>query len=268
MNRHWAECATIEISLDVNGNGLADDPWFLIPGSHLAIPPTLQVVQWDDDFDDASLGPQDESWLPAGKSGQWSTQGFRLSSVFEAIPIRNPSTINGAEGIWGYADYTPTAVLGDTDGDNLTDDGSVTPDKFYTHPDAPFTTGISSGSGGGDAFDIAWAIDAVSGLPANLPGFDFIRIRTAVHAVVPPFGEFSAEIDAVSDVAPDSFGDFDADEDIDLIDVGALQSCMHGGNGNPVCTQFDEVKAGNFELADALTVLSRLTGPEQHNDHR
>ena len=26
-NSHWAECATIEISLDVNGNSEADDPW-------------------------------------------------------------------------------------------------------------------------------------------------------------------------------------------------------------------------------------------------
>ena len=37
--RRWAEAAVIEISRDDNGNGLADDAWFVIPGSSLpAIP--------------------------------------------------------------------------------------------------------------------------------------------------------------------------------------------------------------------------------------
>ena len=47
-SRRWGEAAIIEISFDQNGNGLADDAWFLIPGSHLNSPPgPAQSQEWD-----------------------------------------------------------------------------------------------------------------------------------------------------------------------------------------------------------------------------
>ena len=65
----------------------------------------------------------------------------------------------------------------------------------------------SSSSGGGDAFDIAWAVDS-SGNPANLDGFDFIRIATAVDVNMGGLGEASSEIDAVADASPGPTGEF------------------------------------------------------------
>jgi len=148
----------------------------------------------------------------------------------------------------GYADISPTLILGDLDGDNE-DTIAMDPVDFYTVPDRhsdPFDTStwvIDPGSGGGDAFDIKWAVEvshyqdtaafiaaSVWGsdtdqyyspilgtpipildqygqpVPANIDRFTFIRI---VDAVPDDFqglwGDIDSEIDAVADVAPADF---------------------------------------------------------------
>lgn len=185
--RRWAEAGLIEISLDVNNNGLADDTWYTIPGSSLSAPVTLP-----------------------------------LPSVFDGpVVINDPSAGTGNESYWGYADMSPTLILGDTDANNTADDTSITPEEFYTVPDNPALLGIDPGSGGGDAFDIAWAINPATGDLANLYGFDFIRITTAVDITNGIFGEVSTEIDAVADVKSDG------------------QECLADVNGDGMLTAAD-----------------------------
>jgi hypothetical protein len=185
--KRWAEAALIEISYDANNNNIADDSWFTIPGSSLTAPITLP-----------------------------------LPSVFDGpVLINDPSAGAGNESYWGYADMSPVLILGDTDADNVVDNLTITAEEFYTVPDNPMTLDIDPGSGGGDAFDIAWAIDPLTGDPAGLPGFDFIRITTAVDATNGALGEMSAEIDAVSDV----------------LQIGFL--CLADVNGDGVLTQAD-----------------------------
>jgi hypothetical protein len=262
--RHWAECATIEISLDVNGNGMADDPWYLIPGSHITNPTGQFVTEhWDDDVDDDRFPPDDESWIPPGYSGAWDTQAFALPvATFGAPVVTNPDSGGHSEGIFGYVDYSPTLVLGDLDGDNVIDDREITAEEFYTTPDDPRTIGVTRGSGGGDAFDIAWAIDPLTGDPARLWGFDFIRLTSAVDSVSPIFGEKSAEIDAVADVAPDPFGDADDDGDIDLRDVAKLLNCFGDDPGlTQACERVDREANGAIDRGDVAAFIARITGP-------
>lgn len=263
QNRHWAECATIEISLDANGNGLADDWWYLIPGSHLLLPiPSRSVMTWDADASDPTYPPTNATWLPTGAHGRWTTQAFALpSGAFGASVVVNPAFEAGAEGILGYADYSPTLVLGDLDGDDEVDDPALTPEEFYTVPDNPFAVGITAGSGGGDAFDIAWAIDPADGEPADLPGFHFIRLTTAVAVVSPVFGEKSAEIDAVADVTIDRLGDFDGDEDIDLADLAGFQRCLLAETMmDESCHELAQER-GVPTLGDWQLIVVRVTGP-------
>lgn len=167
----WAEAAIVEISRDVNGNGVPDDPWYVIPGSHLADPKTQR------------------------RSGHF----ILPDEPFATPPIFNTRT-DGREAFWGYADMNPVLLLGDLDGDNIVDDPLIAPEEFYTVPDDPRREGVTVGSGGGDAFDIAWAVHPLTGEPANLRGFDFIRITTAVDAFNGQFGEVSAEIGGVAAV--------------------------------------------------------------------
>jgi hypothetical protein len=166
------------------------------------------------------------------------------------------------EGVWGYAEYTPTLRLGDINGDNIGDDDSVTPEQFYVVPDDPFLVGITPGSGGGDAFDIAWAINPETGEPADLLGFDFIRITNAVNAIHGPLGEMSPEIDAVADVAPDPSGDSDNDGDIDIADVADYQICLSfDGADAPVCRGLSRDAEPFIELVAWGELAIRMTGP-------
>ena len=166
------------------------------------------------------------------------------------------------EGIFGYAEYSPTLVQGDLDGDDVVDDPALAPEDFYTVPDNPLAVGITPGSGGGDAFDIAWAIDPATGSPAELRGFDFIRVTSAINAVDEFLGEKSAEIDAVADVSPDPFGDIDDDGDIDLVDVAGLQNCF--GEDDAIgtgCERADRQPDGLIDLIDTSALVERMTGP-------
>lgn len=262
--QHWAECAVIEISRDENGNGIADDAWYLIPGSHLSWPlPPVVVQTWDDDVDDETYPPLRLDWIPEGVFGTWTTSAYLLpAQVFAQSQIANPFIWTGVEGIYGYADYTPTLILGDTDGDNDIDDPSMSPDDFYTTADDPHALGISPGSGGGDAFDIAWAIDPDTGGPAGLPEFHFIRITNAVHYIHGSLGEISPEIDAVADARPDPVGDYDADGDIDLADAAGLQRCfVSPAPGDDGCSRCDRDHDEIITLAEAGNVLGRMTNP-------
>jgi hypothetical protein len=222
-NRHWAECAVIEISRDVNGNGLPDDPWYLIAGSHITDPVGQFLTQtWDDNIADPTYPPADPSWIPPGRTGVWQTSGYHLpSAVFDVQVLQNPNGLGATdEGIFGYADFNPVLLLGDLDSDNVVDDPNINPADFYTVPDDPLTVGITPGSGGGDAFDIAWAIDPATGQLAHLTGFDFIRITNGENYVAGVFGELSPEIGGVADVGPAALiGDLNCDGRIDNFDI-------------------------------------------------
>ncbi len=214
-NRRFAECAVIEISRDANGNGIPDDPWYVIPGSHLGNPSSRFFTQtWDDATNDPTFPPSNPLWLPPGRHGTWTTSGYLLpDDPFALGPVlANPNGPGATvEGVFGYADCSPVLILGDTVGDNTVHDGTLTPGRFYTVPDDPLAVGVTPGSGGGDAFDIASAVDPVTGQPAHLAGFDFIRITTAVDHVDPIFGEVSAEIGGVGAVRNAYRADFNRD---------------------------------------------------------
>ena len=83
-----------------------------------------------------------------------------------------------------------------------------------------------------------------------------------MDSVSPILGEKSAEIDAVADVAPDSFGDADDDGDIDVRDVAKLLNCFGDDPGlAPACERVDREPNGTIGLDDAAAFVGRMTGP-------
>jgi hypothetical protein len=110
-------------------------------------------------------------------------------------------------------------VLGDIDGDNITDDPAATPDRFYTAPDNPRIVGLTLGSGGGDAIDIATALDPQTGQSAALAWIDFVRITTGVSAINPPLGEMSTEVGGLADVRPRYTADWNSDGTVGVQDI-------------------------------------------------
>jgi len=267
-NRHWAECGVIEISRDVNDNGQADEPWYLIPGTHIIDPTGQRETQtWDDNTGNPDYPPSNPNWIPPGCSGTWMTVGCRLpSDVFDVTVLENPNGLGATEeGIFGYGDFNPVLILGDMNVDNTVDDPEINPEHFYTVPDDPFEVGITPGSGGGDAFDIAWAIDAVTGEPAELDGFDFIRITNGVNFVTPLFGEISTEIGAVADVLPGD-GDMNCDGVLDGLDIqpftlaltdrDVYEAAYAGCNWRNADVNDDD----NVNSEDITPFISELTG--------
>ncbi len=157
--RRFCEPALVEISADANGNGLADDPWYLIPGSrgytHAVLPEGI---------------PQPEPPLAGNVLNP---------NASDADPSNNAQEYD-----WGYAELTPTQK------------------KYldnYVRPDDPRKVGLTPRSGGGDAFDIQWALN----LPPGFNQVNFIRVWSFITGSTPSFGAISPEIDAVADVAPD-----------------------------------------------------------------
>lgn len=230
VNRRFGEGAVIEIARDANGNGLADDPWYVIPGSHLSDVPAddFEMRVWDSNTGDPTNPPGNPAWIPPGYSGVWATSGYRLPALFHAVVVQNPNGLSATlEGFHGYADMTPVTLLGDSDGDGLVDAPGMTPEDLYTVADNPFTVGVDAGSAGGDAFDVAWAVDPVDGLPARLDGFDFIRISTGVNFIAGVLGEISAEIGGVSDARADVlFFEVDGDGHVDVEDLYAWHGAL------------------------------------------
>jgi hypothetical protein len=151
----------VEVSEDVNGNGLADDPWYLIPGSR-NLPASV---------------------LPAGIA---NPSPSLAGNVFNA-------NTDGNEFDWGYSDMSPSIQ-------QYRDN--------YIRPDDPLKVGLTPFSGGGDAFDIAWAVNS-DRTPANLSQIHFIRINAFINGVVSGFGTVAPEISAAVDVDPLA----DTDED-------------------------------------------------------
>lgn len=217
-NRRWAEAAVVEVCRDANANGLPDDPWFVIPGSHNAV--TTESQPWDNDSG-TSTPPANLAWYPAGAPASFVTVAFALPALFDTLVLQNPNGLSATiEGVHGYADCSPTLILGDLNADNAVDDPAMTAEEFYTSPDSPFSVGVTAASGGGDAFDIAWAIDPTTAAPAGIAAFDFLRITNAVNYIAGPIGEISPEISAAADVRPrESFFDLTGDERADIEDL-------------------------------------------------
>ncbi len=228
-SRRFAEAGIVEVSRDVNGNGLADDPWYVIRGSSIDGTPedVAFTQQWDNDPNTATP-PGNLAWYPDPTDfpdipGAYSTIGYTLPAPFQSVPLVNPGGSGEiSEAYFGYADLSPTLVLGDLDADNLVEDADVLPEAFYTRPDNPFLVGVSIGSGGGDAIDIAWAVDPLLGTPARLRSIDFVRISTGPNALAGILGEMSTEVDAVASVtAQPLFYDLNNDSTLDIEDLYA-----------------------------------------------
>lgn len=195
-----SEPGVIEVSLDVNGNGLADDPWYEIAGSST---PTAA-----------------ESWIDKAREAGNDVETVAGYTITYYRPAAEPSTATaeyirwtdnrGGEGYlsknaYHQQSYYPQWI----DAAELTLSGTRLPQngidlsgagnnyalyKFgYGYADNETNTSDRS------AIDIDWAVDA-AGEAVSLPGVDFIRIHTGVRQENGWLGECSTEIMGVDDL--------------------------------------------------------------------
>ncbi|MBU1078107.1 MAG: hypothetical protein KKH98_12490 [Spirochaetes bacterium] len=183
-NMRWQEPATVEVMKDENGNSIPDpgETWYLLKGSDTATGNTLSVT-----YDRTNM-----NFKPITKSHYPDTlyfPGYPDQVTFNLFFFPPSKTGQSAENIIGYADVTPT--MENPGADDL---------EFYTVPDTPGDYPVDTGSGGGDAFKLEWAVDKTTGASVSLDSIDFIRIVNTATNSSGVLNEISAEIDAVSRV--------------------------------------------------------------------
>lgn len=177
-----AEPGIVEVSVDANKNGLADDSWYEIAGSeHLServtkdycityLKPSVQTddVSWTDNKGNEGKINRVDNFHSQPYWPIWNTDSsITLTGTLLEDRI---SYINGkwlSESLeWGYADNSPNGS-----------DGSK--------------------------FKIEWAV-RTDGTPTGLEQIDFIRISTAVNNSAPLIGELSTEISKIINLHPDN----------------------------------------------------------------
>lgn len=202
--RRWQEPAFVEISRDANGNGLADDPWYMIPGSRgFSYAPDRYPNRVEPN---GQTNDPPDGWTEPGEIPD-DPNDVSVYRLLMGGNVRNPNITDddpandNEEFTWGYAELSP----------------AMPPYRDnYMRPDDPFTVGIDFGTGGGDAFDIAWAIPEEDGLPP-LTEFHFIRITSFVSRNTGVVGWVTPEVHAVAAVAPDV--DTDGDGILDAYEI-------------------------------------------------
>ena len=197
-SKAWQEPGVIWIMKDEDGDGVMNDTWYLIPGSHLSSGNSAENITYL--ADDLA-----ENWWP-----DEAPSPLTLTSVF-TLPDSLFSFSGTGDISSGYADVTPTLILGDmsgASGDSSSDNSirnsedypEIDPVYFYTTPDPPGDRTIDAGSGGGDAIDMDWAVDPETFLSVSLDEISWIKIVGATTLYDETLGDYSPEIDGITRV--------------------------------------------------------------------
>lgn len=254
-NRRWAEGGVIEISRDVNGNGLADDPWFVIRGSHLpSVPASVRRTVTYDAVNPA-LPPVAKDTFPQGLVAlgvtSYSVSAFELPrAVFGGPVVANPLGAGSSQmGIFGYADFSPTVSAG------AAGMGQMTPEAFFVRAGNPMMSQVASGLPGGDGIAMRWAVNPATGAAANLDGFDFVRITTAMEATNGVFGEVSTEIGGVAALVVEirDPADFNGDGVVNVDDLSDYITGFFATPPDPRCDFNRDAVINVDDLSDFIT---------------
>ena len=180
----WSESGIVMVSKDVNGNGLADDPWYEMAGSDYYNPATIhnsEVKYYRPD--------------PLSANVKWTDNQGKTGYV-----LRN--------NYHNQASYYPLWFEEDT----LVFRGTKLPDNIYNTAIPPQQYWVAKPYGWGYAdnqsnsseltnFDIDWAVD-VNGNPATLDKIDFIKVYTGLLEDGGWLGEVSTEFSQAEDLHP------------------------------------------------------------------
>ena len=170
-----SEPGIVWVSEDVNGNGIADDPWYELKGSDNAArgyevtyyrPSEAGDIRWKDSGEEEGVisylpDYHDQMYYPAWiTSDSYTLKGSRLEprSVLENNIWKNDSFG------WGYAD-------------NMGNDVSLSSGNLYNY----------------NQFDLDNAIDS-EGKTVALTQIHFVRVQSAILKNVPLIGEVSTEV--------------------------------------------------------------------------
>lgn len=174
-----AEPAVVMVSVDLNNNGLPDDPWYELAGSEYAksfkhysvtytLPddPLTQAIPWKSNYPADSVGTIDRNNFH--KQSYWPGWIDAKTLTFHGTRVPNNAYQQGSiwkfpAYEWGYADNLPNT----------------------SNP----------------SFKLEWAVDD-NGNPVSLTHADFIKVYTGCQQKAGMTGETSSEISSAEDLHP------------------------------------------------------------------
>lgn len=192
-----SEPGVIMVSYDVNGNGLADDPWYEIAGSEYEKPGTVknyEITYFRPDPDTPPVTDPANPHILDAEHIRWTdnqgNEGFMPKIVFHR------------------QDYYPAWENGDRitfKGTKLADNGEDVYGNGELYVLYAYDFGYADNHPNGSDLaniKIDWAVDE-NGDPANLPGVDFVRIHSGVNQFNGSIGECSTDVMGVEDLHPE-----------------------------------------------------------------
>lgn len=201
----WSEPGVVWVMKDENKNSLPDDTWYELAGSDYHFSTSLKDyevsytnpggeeardVPWSDKFGNSGAikanSIHTQPYYPFSDSFPVIPEDtYELSGTFilGAVDVDHPPLIKSLRRSFGYAD------------------NQVRGTESHTVPDNPYTSEVENS--GGDAFDIAWAVDD-AGTYMELDQIHFVKVQNGVLHEGGWLGEISTEITGAVDVAPDN----------------------------------------------------------------
>ncbi len=275
----WSEPGVVWVMKDENENSLADDTWYELAGSDYHFSTSrrdYKVSYTNPGGEEARDVPWSDSLGNSGtiKANSIHTQPYYpLSDSFPVIPgdsyelsgtliqgavdVDHPPLIKSLRRSFGYAD------------------NQIRGKESHTLPDNPYTSEVENS--GGDAFDIAWAVDD-AGTYVELDQIHFVKVQNGVLHEGGWLGEISTEITGAVDVAADNSisGRLDLLVIQDLpaeVDTGSIQLELYMFHmGKPVSlpqiqwssskewAMVDDNHILNLSGSGALTLTAALVG--------
>jgi hypothetical protein len=189
-----SEPGIVTVSIDINQNGLPDDPFYQLAGSEYANPNTLHHYSLT-----YHRTPADHTPQPDKKNSITDTTYIRWTDNQDQSGYLNKNTFHTQEYFpqW-LADSTRTFI-----GTRLPDNAYDPNGKGAYWIQQPFEYGYAdchpNDSIARCSFDIDWAVTD-DGKPIHLPCVDFVRVYTGVFQQCGWTGEISTEISHARDL--------------------------------------------------------------------
>lgn len=193
-----SEPGIVMVSIDINGNGLPDDPWYELAGSEYTNPSTKKGYEVTYSEPEASHTPTpdpndknviDTTYIP------WTSNDTQNSSGYIT---RNTSHLQYYWPQWiSENTMTFSGTRLPANAEDISGNGSYLLLHFF---DWGYADNLPNSEEKG--FNIEWAVDN-DGKPVKIESIDFIKVYTAVQQNCGRLGESSTEIAGAEDLHPD-----------------------------------------------------------------
>lgn len=188
------EPGIVMVSVDANGNGLADDEWYELAGSDYGKETTIKNYSITYYKPDADKTPTPEGMMTDTTYIRWTS-----SEGDEGYVMKNSFHNQSYWPEW-YEGETMEFV-GTKLADNAFDQSGNGTYYVLTRLDWGYVDNYANDIDEG--FKIDWAVDA-EGNPKHLTHIDFVKVYTAVNQYCGWIGETSTEICGAEDLHPDA----------------------------------------------------------------